>query len=150
MADKIICSRCHHEKNENEFTSIRGGYTKACLYCRNKNKSYHKKCLHKIRKSQCKSCSDSKKIIIENMVKHSKYRDIKSNLYDPNNFIDKCFIKALMDESMNCHYCQIVMQLVDYDDTLVTIERIDNQIGHIKSNCILACKACNCKRVGQA
>ena len=40
------------------------------------------------------------------------------------------------------------MQLINYDDTLVTIERLDNKIGHIKANCVLACRKCNCSRVG--
>jgi hypothetical protein len=83
------------------------------------------------------------------MIKHSKHRDKKSNLYDPNNFIDKCFLKGLMDESMQCYYCSIIMQLINYNDSLCTIERLNNQIGHIKSNCVLACRKCNISRVGQ-
>ena len=79
----------------------------------------------------------------------SKRHDIKIDKYDANNFIDKCFIEMLMDESMECYYCKIQMQLVNFDDTLCTIERLDNRIGHTKANCVLACRKCNVSKVGQ-
>jgi hypothetical protein len=106
-------------------------------------------CEHNRMKSQCKDCSDAKKITIQSMIKHSKEKDLKINKYDANNFIDKCFIEMLMDESMKCYYCKIEMQLKEYNSTLCTIERLDNGIGHIKSNCVLACKKCNVSKFGQ-
>lgn len=106
-------------------------------------------CLHNKRKQQCKLCDDSQKITINRMIKCSKKSDIKYKRYDANNFIDKCFIEMLMDESMQCHYCKYEMQLITFNDTLCTIERLDNSIGHIKSNCVLACRKCNYSRIGQ-
>ena len=41
------------------------------------------------------------------------------------------------------------MQLINYDNTLCTIERLDNSIGHTKANCVLACRKCNVSKVGQ-
>jgi hypothetical protein len=106
-------------------------------------------CEHGKQKQKCKKCSNPTKITIMNMIHHSKENDIKYNRYDANNFIDKCFIEMLMNESLNCHYCNIEMQLIEYNDTLVTIERLNNSLGHIKSNCVLACRSCNLKKVGQ-
>jgi hypothetical protein len=83
------------------------------------------------------------------MIKNSKTKDIKYNRYDANNFIDRCFLEWIMDESMNCHYCKFEMQFIEYDGDLCTIERLDNSIGHTKANCVLACKACNIGRIGQ-
>ena len=77
------------------------------------------------------------------MIKGSKCSDIKKNRYDPNNFIDKCFLEMLMDESMECYDCDIEMQLINYDDTLCTIRRLDDKIGHTKANCVLSCRSCN-------
>lgn len=102
-------------------------------------------CEHNKQKQYCKKCGDPKKITIKYMLAASKHSDIKKERYDANNFIDKCFIEMLMDESMECHYCKIEMQLIEFNDTLCTIERLDNSIGHIKSNCVLICKKCNLK-----
>ena len=102
-------------------------------------------CPHKKPFHNCKNCSDPKKITITRMIVHSKEKDIKYNRYDANNFIDKCFIEILIEESMKCHYCKKEMQLIEFNDELCTIERLDNNVGHIKSNCVLACKECNNK-----
>lgn len=106
-------------------------------------------CAHQKRFDYCKSCGDAQKITIEQMIKHSKFSDKKKQLYNANDFIKKQFIKSLMQQSMQCHYCDCVMQLTNYSDTLCTIERLDNSIGHIESNCVLACRKCNYSRVGQ-
>ena len=106
-------------------------------------------CEHNRQKSTCKICSNPKKITIKNMICGSKQKDIKYNRYDANNFIDKFFVEMLMDESMSCYYCKKILQLVTYDDSLCTIERLDNNIGHTKANCVLACRKCNLSRVGE-
>lgn len=102
-------------------------------------------CEHNKHRYFCKICSNPTKITIKRMLRQSKTNDIKKGRYDANNFIDKCFIEMLMDESMNCHYCKKEMQLIEFNDDLCTIERLDNSIGHIKSNCVLACRKCNSK-----
>ena len=35
------------------------------------------------------------------------------------------------------------LQYTEYRNDLATIERLDNSIGHIKSNCVLCCFKCN-------
>ena len=44
--------------------------------------------------------------------------------------------------------CKIIMQYEEYRGDMATIERLDNSIGHVKSNCVLACKNCNNKNLG--
>jgi hypothetical protein len=41
------------------------------------------------------------------------------------------------------------MNFDDFNPALCTIERVDNAIGHIKSNCILCCFSCNSRKIGQ-
>jgi hypothetical protein len=51
-------------------------------------------CEHGRQKSQCKECmNDEQKIeyIQKTMISSSRQADKKSNRYDPDNFIDKCF-----------------------------------------------------------
>jgi hypothetical protein len=79
------------------------------------------------------------------MISCSKANDKKYNRYDANNFIDRCFLEGLIEEYIHCYWddCKIKLQYVEYRDDLATIERLNNSIGHTKSNCVLACKRCN-------
>jgi len=105
-------------------------------------------CQHNRIKSLCKECSDPIKITIKNWVNHSKEKDKKNNRFDIVNFIDKCFCKNLIEEYPNCYYCQCELQYVLFQGDLATIERLDNDLGHIKSNCVIACRNCNYAKVG--
>ena len=84
------------------------------------------------------------------MIKTSKQADKKKNLYDIVNFIDYCFMENLIEDCENkCYYCKCDIQFLHYKDNLGTIERLNNKYGHIKTNCVIACRTCNLKRVGQ-
>jgi hypothetical protein len=83
------------------------------------------------------------------MLASSKLADKKNNRYDLTNFIDKCFVKNLIEDSDDkCYYCNCELQYINYTGNLATIERIDNKLGHIKGNCVIACRTCNLSRVG--
>src|SRR5690606_5469027 len=97
-------------------------------------------CIHDRIRSKCKECSDATKLTINNMIRHSKESDIKRGYYNADTHIDYCFIKSLMEESMLCHYCKIEMQCIEYNNSLCTIERLNNTMAHSKSNCVLACR----------
>ena len=105
-------------------------------------------CEHDKQISQCKECKDPIKITIRNWLNHSKQSDKKYNRFDIVNFIDKCFCENLIEEYPNCYYCSVELQYKIYQDDLATIERIDNKVGHVKSNCVIACRTCNLGRVG--
>ena len=107
-------------------------------------------CEHGRIRSQCKECSDPIKVTIKHWISQSRQSDKKKDRYDADHFIDKCFLKGLVEEYPNCYYCTIPLQYIEYQDDLVTIERIDNSLGHIKSNCVLACRKCNLSRVGDS
>jgi len=106
-------------------------------------------CKHNLQRYYCKTCSDPIKVSIQHWIVNSKESDKKYNRFDADRFIDKCFLKELIKDYPNCYYCEVELQYVDYNDTLSTIERLNNNIGHIKSNCVLACRKCNLSRVGQ-
>ena len=107
-------------------------------------------CEHNIQRSQCKHCSDPIHITIMNWIIHSKKSDKNKNRFDETNYIDYDFCKGLIQESGEvCYYCDIKLQYIEYNETLATIERLDNDIGHIKENCVIACRTCNFGKVGQ-
>jgi hypothetical protein len=83
------------------------------------------------------------------MIKSSKQHDKNNDRYDQTNFIDYCFVENLIEDSEGkCFYCHCELQYQEFTENLATIERIDNSIGHIKGNCVIACRTCNYSRVG--
>ena len=102
-------------------------------------------CPHDRQKSHCKKCSDPIKVNIEQWILKSRKYDKMRNIYDADRFIDKCFMGGLIEDYKQCYYgdCKVNLQYTEYQDDLATIERLDNSIGHIKSNCVLCCLKCN-------
>lgn len=106
-------------------------------------------CEHGLQRPQCKKCTNSLDVTINHMVSNSKLKDKKYNRYNEDNFITRDYVRGLVDQSMNlCCYCNNPVQYLTHDSTLATIERIDNNIGHIIGNCKIACLQCNVRRVG--
>jgi hypothetical protein len=103
-------------------------------------------CEHKKRKQYCKDCNDAIKVTITKMIGHSKENDKKHNRFDPVNFIDKPFLQNLIRNCEDkCYYCKKALQYKIRNDSLATIERLNNSIGHTKTNCAIACFGCNCR-----
>ena len=102
-------------------------------------------CPHNRQKSRCKKCSDPIKVNIEQWIFNRRQYDKMNNIYDADRFIDKCFLKGLVEDYKQCYYgdCKVNFQYTEYQNDLATIERLDNSIGHIKSNCVLCCLKCN-------
>jgi len=153
------CIRCRtvkkiwREKNKDKIKQQNSKYKKT-FYKNNKkkvddqNKEYRDagrdRCEHNLKRAYCKLCGDPIKVTIQQWLSSSKTPDIKHNRYDPENFIDKEFLYDLIDQSNNeCVYCKVELQFVENNNTLASIERIDNTIGHTKNNCVIACLWCN-------
>jgi len=144
-------NKCPHDRQKYQCIDCSG--SAICLHKRRKSYCVEcngsQICKHKLQIQWCKTCSDPIKISIQGWIKHSKESDKKYNRFDPDRFIDRCFLKELVKEFPNCYYCEVKLQYVDNNDTLATIERLNNNIGHIKSNCVFACRKCNFTKVGQ-
>ena len=143
--------RCIHNKRKSHCKDCNG--IGICIH--NKRKHRCKDCggssicIHNKQKFNCKLCKNPIDITIKNMTNCSKSKDKKLNLFDELNFIDYPFVKNLINNCNDkCYYCQCDLQYTYYNHTLGTIERINNSIGHIKSNCVIACRTCNLSKVG--
>ena len=154
MKQKFDCKQCggsgicEHDRIRSRCKECNGG--SICIHGRQRSQCKDCKggsiCEHNKQRSQCKNCmNDEQKIeyIQKTMIKNSRKKDKKKDRYDANNFIDKPFLEGLFEDSENCHYCSINFTYNEVIDTFVTIERLNNNIGHIKSNCVLACWKCN-------
>ena len=138
---------CKHGKYKYQGRGCKGG--QICSH--NKRKPHCRECKgsqicpHKKIKRTCKKCSDPIKVNIEQWIFNSRQYDKMHNIYDANRFLDKCFLKGLIEDYHQCYYgdCEVNLQYTEYQNDLATIERLDNSIGHIKSNCVLCCLKCN-------
>lgn len=106
-------------------------------------------CEHNRVKLRCRECGDVIRKIITRFINISKTTDKKNNRLDIVNFIDRDFCKLLIEESNSkCCYCSIKLDYIHFNNNMITIERIDNTLGHIKSNVKIACYYCNTTHVG--
>lgn len=106
-------------------------------------------CEHKRKKSTCRECGNVIKKTIDRFIRDSKAADKRYNRLDIVNFIDRDFCKLLIEESNDkCCYCECNLEYVLKCHNLISIERINNDIGHIKSNVKISCYHCNLLRVG--
>lgn len=141
---------CLHDKRKLECKDCNGSqicsHNKLKSCCKDCNGS--RICIHEKRKDYCKTCSGNIKVIIKQWISSSRQADRKYKRYDADRFIDKCFLQGLIEDYPKCYYedCKVKLQFDEFQDDLATIERLDNTIGHMKSNCVLCCKSCNNKR----
>ena len=106
-------------------------------------------CEHGRQNHHCKECNDPIPITIRAMIGGAKRNDIRHNRYDLPNLVDTDFVRHLIEDSETCCYCECILQYRLYQSNLGTLERIDNTLGHIKTNCKIACLTCNVSKVGQ-
>lgn len=142
---------------------------KQCLNCRNiklksinKTKCVHGRqkdkcklcggvgiCIHGKRKDQCKLCKNPLDITIKHMIGNSKRQDKKNNIFNESEFVDYEYLKNLIDITNDiCVYCDCPLQYTYFTSNLATIERINNELGHIKSNVLISCHRCNVSKIG--
>jgi len=151
---KYFCKKCEGSQIcihniQRCFCKVCGG-SEICIHdvqrCLCKKCEGSQICIHDVQRHYCKTCSDPISVSIRQWIFGSKQSDKKYNRYDADRFIDRCFLKELINDFPNCYYCEVELQYIEYNDTLATIERLDNSKGHIKSNCVIACRKCNLSR----
>ena len=84
------------------------------------------------------------------MVISSRREDKKRNRYNPVGFIDKHFLEMqLILQNSRCFYCGSQMEYgVGFSRRSrrgLTVERLDNSKGHLKTNCVFCC--CGCQSI---
>ena len=71
--------------------------------------------------------------------------------YNINDFVNTEWIYAQLDkQNNNCSICFAPLEVFLNENNIVksniTIDRNDNKISHIKTNCQLLCNMCNCSK----
>ena len=140
------CLKCRNvaKKSMNKTKCIHGRIKYSCIDCGGGGI-----CLHNKHKSNCKKCNNPVDITIKYMIKNSKKHDIKKNRYNESEFVDYQYLFNLIDIfNDQCFYCDCHLQYTNFTNNLATIERINNELGHIKSNVLISCYKCNVSKVG--
>ena len=109
---------------------------------------------HKLVKKLCANEDFSGNIFVkkelERKIKSYRTQDIKKNKLNEEKLIkiDECIDKLVLSK-MKCYYCNEDLLLV-YENVREpkqwTLDRIDNNKGHITDNVVISCLDCNLKR----
>jgi len=140
---------CEHKRQKT--TCIECGGSQVCQHKRQKTTCIEcggsQICQHQMQRKNCKKCTAPKKVTIENWMSDSKASD-KRRGQETNITRDFC-AQLITDCENKCCYCAIELQMLERTANLLTIERIDNRLGHVIGNCRVACLHCNCAKVGE-
>tara|TARA_B100001758_G_scaffold246534_1_gene261877 strand:+ start:1202 stop:1777 length:576 start_codon:yes stop_codon:yes gene_type:complete len=87
---------------------------------------------------------------IKQKINGYKVQDKKKKLLDEEKFVDfDEVLNLLINADKKCYYCKNEVLLI-YEDQRQknqwSLDRIDNDIGHIKGNLLISCLDCNLKR----
>jgi len=133
------CKKCKRSNNSEFLT---------CQTCRDKSNQYKKE-----NKEACKVLVKlwKQRNWDRRIVCHSRDSDRDSNRLpaDMSTFVTPSYLRRLREAQQNeCAYCAIYLQTrnrKEHDG--LTLQRMNNTIGHTRANCILSCHSCNMHRV---
>jgi len=134
-----VCRMCNNSKIK--FVCRGSKETNTCEDCSEyrKSKDY---CEHGVRYHDCHCCIDPIVRRATSMVHSSKISDKKANRDCD---LDFEFTMNMICDNPKCYYCDVSLDYENsYNDEFCTIDRIDNNIGHVRFNCVIACRKCNC------
>ena len=87
---------------------------------------------------------------IKKKINGYKHQDILKEKLNTMNLVDTSFVvRLLLDSQLQCFYCKEPVNLLYKtvrDPKQWTLERVDNNYGHIKENVEISCLSCNIKR----
>lgn len=156
---------CRCKNNPRSINPNTGKLYKSCDKCRERGRKYQENNPEKHREAQRKYYENNREKLLESTRKYrennpfklwifsSKRTDIKYNQYDPDNFITEEYCQQIADECKDiCYYCECELNWkIGVGHTRppnrATIERLDNSIGHVIGNCVVACNSCNVKKL---
>lgn len=87
---------------------------------------------------------------IKNKISGYHQQDKNKNIYIKEYIISLCdTVELLVESQLLCSYCkkQIYILYSEYrDNNQWTLDRVDNDKGHHKDNCVISCLSCNLKK----
>ena len=86
---------------------------------------------------------------MKNLCINHRIGDKRKNRYDESDHVTADYLEQqLATQQSKCHHCKIVMNITSGRvDNGMWLQRLDNTKGHTQANTVLACRACNVRRV---
>ena len=86
---------------------------------------------------------------LQNLCINHRNGDRRKNRYNKEEHVTAKFLKEQLEtQQSKCHHCYIPMNInVGRVDNGMWLQRLDNNLGHTIHNTVLACRACNVRRV---
>ena len=145
-----ICSKCNKEKLANEFYTRNNGKNlrTKCIKCLNpheykRHKNNNSQAYKENRKKAYKNVKIKQKFERANNINRPKYIILESRrqdtIHNRSYDLDFKFVEKLIQSG--CKYCG-----AQPENCKMSIDRIDNTKGHIKTNVIPSCVNCNLTR----
>ena len=79
-----------------------------------------------------------------------KQQDRVKKKHDADKFITlTSLVQKLVESQLKCHYCQDMVHITGdkkREKKQWTLDRVDNNLGHLEDNVVIACLDCNLKR----
>ena len=134
------CVRCGKTHTE-------GWTLRKCAECRKKESTYRKKTRDEHRKNQERDYQ--RKHWANRCCYLSKNSDARSNRTSDEPYVTPERLLTLrILQNNKCWYCDTELQVFNRKQPNgLTIERLDNKKSHTRSNCILCCHRCNCRKL---
>jgi len=139
----LQCRVCHVIKEKDMF--INRGYllTATCIEC-SKSRRNRDYCEHEVRSHDCYLCQCPLTRRATAMITGSRVSDKKHSRVCNLDF-QTVFNKIC--DTPNCTWCGIEMQTNNpYLDDFMTCDRVSDDLGHLNSNTVIACRKCNCSQ----
>ena len=89
------------------------------------------------------------KLVKTKMKSYLKQDEQKNRIDEDNPLLLNDIYELLIESHMKCYYCkqEVYIYYEKYrDKSQWTLERINNDLGHFKSNCVISCLECNLQR----
>ena len=142
----VKCSRCKCYRQAIQFLK-KGRQMKTCEKCRDSNE----RCRENIAENRKKQKEENPlRVKLCQMILNSRKEDKKKNReYNEEDFINLDFLyKIYMEQESLCFHCDGHMNLEFNKESRnkkqITIQRLNNSVAHVQSNCVFACFECNC------
>ena len=105
------------------------------------------------RRKMCNGVNKKETVVLQELNKKLygyKSQDIEKKIYNPTDFIDILFsVQLLIDSNLLCYYCKTNVNVLyenKREPTQWSLERINNNYGHNKTNVVISCLKCNLRR----
>ena len=121
-----ICSKCHKTKDKSCFSTFR------------KKEHHHpncRACLNKRNRDLSRKHSRDPSKRVKILLRSCRYYDKKKGYYHD---LTEKYVEQIL---ICCKYCGQAKS--DKEGNVLTLDRIDNSLGHCKDNVVAACKRCN-------